>query len=372
MSIIDNAREAAQGLVQGALAKLVPLAPDSWIPGGVPDPLIVHKHGLIGTPVSRLDGPLKVAGAARFAAEVRLDGMVYTALVYATIPRGRIVALDTAAAQAAPGVVAVMTHTNAPRMKQPAPFGSAPGAVGPSDLPIMQDDRIHWNGQPIAAVLAHTQEQADHARSLIRVTYAAEPSITSFADAKAAGPQPGLFMGEPLHNEIGDAEAQLASAAHKVDHVYCTPRHNHNPIEPHAATIVWEGDGLTIHDSSQMVTATASTVAGVFDLQPEQVRVISPYVGGGFGCKGLWDHQVIGAAAAKMIGRPVRITLSREGVYRVVGGRSLTEQRAAIGATADGHFTAIIHSGTVANRSSWARASCMPPTVSGCPSRRCG
>jgi xanthine dehydrogenase YagR molybdenum-binding subunit len=212
----------------------------------------------------------------------------------------------------------------------------------------MQDDRLHWNGQPIAVVLAETQEQADHATSLIGATYAAEPSTTSFAAAKAAGSQPGVFMGQPLLTEIGDAEAMLEAATHKVDHVYRTPRHNHNAIEPHAATIVWDGDELTVHDTTQMVTAQAATIAGIFDLEPEQVRVISPYVGGGFGSKGLADHQILGTAAAKLIGRPVRVALSREGVYRIVGGRTLTEQRVAIGAAADGHFTALIHTGVAA------------------------
>ncbi|RZM33264.1 MAG: hypothetical protein EOP67_23325, partial [Sphingomonas sp.] len=130
MSIVDTVKETAQGLVQGAMSKLVPLAPDSWVPGGVPDPLIRQQHGLIGTSVSRLDGPLKVRGAAPFAAEFPLEGMVYAALAYATIPRGRIAAVDTAAAEAAPGVVVVMTHLNAPRMNPPAVFGSSPTAIG--------------------------------------------------------------------------------------------------------------------------------------------------------------------------------------------------------------------------------------------------
>ena len=348
MSLVDTVKEAAQGAVKGTMAKLVPLAPDSWIPGGVPDPLIARKHGLIGTPVSRLDGPLKVQGAATFAAEVRLDNMVYAALTYATIAKGRIATIDTAAAQAAPGVVLVMTYKNAPRMNPPAVFGSSPTAVGPSDLTIMQDDTIHWNGQPIAAVLAETQEQADHAKSLIEVTYTVEPATTSLSDAIAAGPKPGSFMGQPMLNEIGDAEAELKAAPRRVDHVYRTPRHSHNPIEPHGATLAWVDGKLIIHDMNQMVTATAATVAGVFDLDADQVRVVSPYVGGGFGSKGLWDHQIIAAAAAKMIGRPVRISLSREGVYRIVGGRTLTEQRVAIGASADGHFKAIIHTGVAA------------------------
>ncbi|MHC9418243.1 xanthine dehydrogenase family protein molybdopterin-binding subunit [Sphingomonas citri] len=345
MSIVDTVKQGAQGLVQGAMIKLVPLAPDSWIPGGVPDPLIQHKHGLIGAAVSRLDGPLKVKGAAPFAAEFRFENMAYCALVYATIARGRITAIDVVAAEAAPGVVLVMSHLNAPRMNKPPAFGSTPHGVGPADLPIFQDDRVHWNGQPIVAVLAETQEQADHAAALVEVAYAAEPSTTSLEGAKANGIAQGLFMGQPLLNEIGDAESALAQAAVKVDALYRTPRHNHNPIEPHAATIAWVGDELVIHDASQMVTQQAQTLGEVFDLTPEQVRLTSPYVGGGFGSKGLWDHQVIGAAAAKMAGRPVRIALSREGVYRVVGGRTLTEQRVAIGASADGKFEALIHTG---------------------------
>jgi xanthine dehydrogenase YagR molybdenum-binding subunit len=348
MSIVDSVKGVVQGAVQGAMEKLVPLAPDSWIPGGVPDPLIRRQHGLIGTPVSRLDGAAKVQGAARFAAEVPLAGMVYAALTYSTIPRGRIATLDTDAAEAAPGVVLVMTHRNAPRMNTPAVFGSSPTAAAPADLPIMQDDRIHWNGQPIAVVLADTQEQADYAASLVVAGYAAEPALTSFAEAKAAGTEPGAFMGQALKVEVGDAEAALKAAPHAVDNVYRTPRHNHNAIEPHAATVVWEGDRLTIHDASQLVTAAAATIADVFDLAADQVHVLSPYVGGGFGGKCLWDHQILGAAAAKLATRPVRIALSREGVYRIVGGRTLTEQRVAIGAAADGHFQAMIHAGTTA------------------------
>ena len=345
MNIVDNAKIAAQTVMQTLMGKLVPLAPDSWIPGGVPDPLITHKHGLIGTPVSRLDGSLKVKGAAPFAAEIPLDGMVYAALSYSSIARGRIDTLDTAAAEVAPGVVLVMTHRNAPRMNKPAVFGTSPTAVGPSDLAIMQDDRIHWNGQPVAFVLAETQEQADHAKSLIRVTYAAEPAITSFADAKAEGLQPAMFMGQVLASEKGDPDTALAASAFKIDQVYRTPRHNHNAIEPHAATIAWEGDILRIHDASQMVTAAAMTIADVFGIKAAQVHITSPYVGGGFGSKGLWDHQMLGAAAAKLAGRPVRVTLSREGVYRIVGGRAPTEQRVALGAEADGRLTALIHEG---------------------------
>ena len=348
MSIVEQAGKAAKGAAQGLMKKAVELAPDSWMPGGKPDPLIRRQHGHIGRPVSRIDGTLKVQGRATFAAEFGQEGLLYAAVAYSTIARGRIATLDTAPAEAAPGVALVMTHRNAPRM-QPMPlFLTAAKAIGGDDHPIMQDDAVHWNGQPIAVVLAESQEQADHAKSLIRATYEEAPATTAFAEAKAQGTEPGVFQGEQLKFQIGDAEAALAAAPHKVDLTYRTPRHTHNAIEPHAATVAWSGDQLRVHDSSQGVVHTAWSLAQIFGINEEQVHVTSPYVGGGFGSKTLWQHQVLGAAAAKLAGRPVRIALSREGVYRVVGGRSLTEQRVAIGANDDGRFTAIIHTGATA------------------------
>jgi xanthine dehydrogenase YagR molybdenum-binding subunit len=340
MSVIQ---EAAQAVMKKAIA----LAPDAWMPGGKPDPLIARTQGLIGAPVSRLDGPLKVQGQARFAAEFPMQDMVYAALVYSTVPRGRIAAMDTSAAQSAPGVVLVMTHENAPRMKPMPMFMSKDKAVGGDDLPVLQDDQVHWNGQPVAVVLAHTQEQADHAKSLVRVAYDSEPATTSVAAAKAKGTKPGIFQGEPLKLEIGDAEAALAAAPHRVDVTYTTPRQNHNAIELHAATVAWKGDELVIHDASQGVAHMAWSMAEIFGLDEKQVHVTSPYVGGGFGGKTLWRHQVLAAAASKLCGRPVRIMLTREGVYRVVGGRTNTEQRVALGAQADGRLDALIHTGTV-------------------------
>ena len=144
---------------------------------------------------------------------------------------------------------------------------------------------------------------------------------------------------------VGDAEAALADATHSVDLIYRTPRHNHNAIEPHAVTLGWDGDDLIVHDASQGVKLHAWTFAQVFEIDESQVHLTSPYVGGGFGGKTLWSHHLLGAAAAKLAGRPVRVTLSREGVYRLVGGRTNTEQRVAIGADDDGRFTALIHTG---------------------------
>jgi xanthine dehydrogenase YagR molybdenum-binding subunit len=304
-----------------------------------------QRHGHVGKPVSRLDGPLKVAGAAPFAAEVPMVGMAYAALAYSTIAKGRIAALDVTAAESAPGVLLVMSHHNAPRLNPPPLFLTSDKAASPDRLPVMQDDRIHWNGQPIALVLAETQEQADHAASLIRATYEPAEALTSFARARAEGCAPAEFMDGPLHHEVGDADAALAAAPHKVDATYTTPRHNHNPIELHGVTVAWQGEKLRIHDAQQLLAHTAWTLAQVFGLEEEQVVITSPYVGGGFGSKSMWRHHILAAAAARLAGRPVRLVLSREGVYRVVGGRAATEQRVALGAEADGKLTAIVHSG---------------------------
>lgn len=343
MSIADKLK----GAVQGAVKTVVEHAPDSMIPGATPDPLIRRKHGLIGTSVSRIDGPQKVRGAAQFAAEFPLDGMVYAAFVYSTIARGRIMSIDTAKAEGAPGVVLVMTHENCPRLKPTPMFGSNEKAAGGDDLPTMQDAEIHWNGQPIAMVLAETQEQADYAKSLVYTRYEIAEAATVFDVAKVSTRQ-GVFQGEPLLLEIGEAEKALEAAPLKVDHVYTTPRHNHNPIELHAATVKWDGDRLLVHDATQAVSHTAWSLAQVFGIDEDRVHVTSPYVGGGFGSKTLWRHQVLAAAASKLSKRPVRAMLSREGVYRIVGGRTLTEQRVAIGAQPDGHINTLIHAGVVA------------------------
>ena len=230
-------KEASPRPTQSVIA----LGPTSWEPGDHRDPLIDHPGGLIGQAVSRRDGPLKVAGAARFAAEFPLSDMVYAALAYGTIAKGLLAELDTGAAERAPGVVLVMTHRNAPSMKAADTlFLEGAKAARGHDVPILQDDQIRWNGQPIAVVLAETQEQADHARSLIRHTYDIAPAVTAFAQAKVHAHPPAPVLGDP-RQEIGDAEAAFTAAPHRVDLTYTTPRNNHNVIELHAATLAWNG-----------------------------------------------------------------------------------------------------------------------------------
>ncbi|WP_426443425.1 xanthine dehydrogenase family protein molybdopterin-binding subunit [Bradyrhizobium genosp. P] len=319
--------------------------PASWLPGGTPDPLI-EKRVNLGTQQPRVDGPDKVRGIARFAAEVRMDRLLYAACVHSTVARGRIVALEVSTAEAAPGVALVMTHRNAPKMAMPPPIGLTNlKAAGNNILPVMQDPEIRWNGQAVAVVLAETQEQADHAASLIQVRYEAAAARTRFEDAKADARTPDSLMIEKNRLKRGDVKAAFQAAARSVDAVYRTPWHNHNPIEPNAATIAWDGDRLIVHDATQMLNGTAGSLAKVFGLKESQVFVSSPFVGGGFGGKALWDHQILGAAAAKLAGRPVRITLSRAGMHRLIGGRSRTEQRVALAADADGKLKGVIHHG---------------------------
>ena len=167
------------------------------------------KHGQIGEPVSRLDGVLKVGGKARFVSEVKVDGMLYAALVHSTIARGRIASLDTTAAERSPGVALVMTYRNAPRMKKPKAFMEGGGVAG-SNLPIMQDDTIHWNGETVALVLADTQEQADSAAALSPCTYDRDEAVTDFAVAKDHAHHPDSILGEPAEIKIGNAEKALA------------------------------------------------------------------------------------------------------------------------------------------------------------------
>ncbi len=330
------------------MKKVIKVAPDELMPGATPDPLVRQKHGAIGAPVTRVDGPLKVSGGAPFAAEFPITGMLFGAIAFSTIAKGRIAMLDTDAAERASGVKLVLTYKNAPKLKPTPIFNSSPRAAGPDDLPIMQNDCIHWNGQAIAMVLAETQEQADYAKSLIEATYETAPAVTKFGEALQHPRELEQVLMEPSKVVIGDPEGALAAAPHQVDLTFRTPRHNHNAIELHAVTLFWSEDELYLHDASQGVAGTAWTLSEVFGIDAKKVHVSSPYVGGGFGGKTLWHHHVLAAAASKMAGQPVRLVLSREGVFRTVGGRTTTEQRVAIGADIDGNFQSLIHSGTTA------------------------
>ncbi|AIM03659.1 xanthine dehydrogenase family protein molybdopterin-binding subunit [Sinorhizobium meliloti] len=322
-----------------------------FMPDKAPDPLL-HKHGYLGTPVSRVDGQRKVKGEARFAAEFEIENLAYAVPVCSTIAKGRITTIDASDAERSPGVIATVTAQNAPKMKRPPLMDVRHMDKGfaASDLAVLQDGEISWDGQPVAVVVAETLEQAEHAASLVRVEYVEKTARVSFEDLKAEATVPSAVMGEDPELAIGNPEKAFAAAAFKVDNVYRTPHYNHNAIEPHAAIAAWDEDGrLTVFDSTQFVNGCKHALAGIFGLNAENVRVIAPFVGGGFGGKAaLWNHTALCAAAAKVANRPVKMALSREEVFRLIGGRTPSEQRVALGADEDGKFAAIIHTGVTA------------------------
>lgn len=305
---------------------------------------------LIGKPMDRLDGRDKVTGAATFTAEFPLENLVYAALAYSTIAKGKIKNIDVKEAETAPGVVSVLTHKNAPKMKAPPLFSPSGGSdAAGSKANVLNTDEIFWNGQPLAVVVADTLERAEQAASLIKVEYQQESADTSFAQGKAKAEIPKNIMGEDTEVSRGDAEAALASAKFKTDRLYTTPRYNHNAIELHATTAVWNGDKLTVYDASQFIRGVADSLAKMFSLKKEDVRVLAPFVGGGFGGKGsMWSHVQLCVLAAKVVDRPVKLVVSREGVFRVVGGRTPSEQRVALAADENGKLLALIHTGLTA------------------------
>lgn len=308
-------------------------------------------HRLVGKPIDRLDGRDKVTGAAAFAAEYPLEGLVYATLAFSTVAKGTIQSIDTSRAESSPGVIAVVTNNNAPRINAPPLFNPGGGSeAGASDLNVLNTDDILYDGQPIALVVADTLERAESAVRLITANLKRETAEISFDAAKSRAETPENVMGEDTEVKHGDPEAALQAAKFKVDQRYHTPRYNHNAIELHASTAVWDGDDkLTVYDASQFIRGAADTLAKIFSLKKENVRVVSKFVGGGFGGKGsVWPNVQLCALAAKVVGRPVRLVLSREGVFRTVGGRTPSDQRVALAANDEGKLTALIHTGVTA------------------------
>ena len=310
---------------------------------------LIGREAEVGKPRSRVDGPLKVAGEARYTAEIKLPHFAYAALVLSTIAKGRIVSIDSTKARGMKGVVAIMTHENAPRMKAPPRMMDDRNSASTSDLPVMQDDSVHWNGEPLAVVIAESQEVADEAAHLIRIQYAAEKAGLSLNLLRARAHPPKNILGEPAKLVKGEAEEALRNAPTSIDRLYRTPRYHHSAIELHVTTAHWESpDRLTVYDSNQMLNGTQYTLAKVFGLKEANIRVVAEFVGGAFGGKGVWSHTLLCIAAAKLAGRPVRLVLSREGVFRATGGRTLSEQRVALGANHDGTLAALVHTGVTA------------------------
>jgi xanthine dehydrogenase YagR molybdenum-binding subunit len=245
----------------------------------------------VGQPISRIDGRLKVTGSARYTADIPLEAIVHAAIANSAIANGRIVSIETAVAENAPGVLAVLTHQNMPRMNQQSWSHLRP--QGQTYLPL-QDDRIHYAGQPVALVVAATLDEATHAGMLIKVTYETQVHVVfdlRTASEDAIVPPQRMW---PLSSSVGDAEKAIAGAAVKIEQTYTMPDRHHNPMEPHVTLAVWDGDdSLTLYDSTQMVVGTRKLVSLVLDISEEKINVVCEFLGGGFGGKSWsWPHTL--------------------------------------------------------------------------------
>jgi xanthine dehydrogenase YagR molybdenum-binding subunit len=291
----------------------------------------------LGAALSRAEGPLKVAGLARFAIEQKLENMVYGVTVQSTRPAGRIVGIDTSAAKALPGVVDVYTLHNPLKLNKPTVYSKGGGAT--EEFTPLQDDVVRFNGMHLALVVADTLEQATEAASLLKVTYEDAEPILDLDDPKAK-PQTIADMGV----KWGDAPAGLAGAEVKVDVSYTTAREYNVPLEPHACIASWDNGKITVWEPSQWVGGARSVVAEWLGIDIENVRVISPYVGGGFGSKiGAHPHVGLACAASRQLGRPVKVSLTRPQTFTGLGGRPATKQNLSIGARKDGKIVSIVH-----------------------------
>ncbi len=300
----------------------------------------------IGTPTSRIDGRAKVTGAAKYAAEYNRPGLAfgpglaYGYVVASTIAKGRIAHIDADQALRVPGVLAVLTHENRPWMadSDSAYFDDAAPEVGSPFRPLYSD-RVMFSAQPIALVMADEWEIARFAASLVQVEYDDEPFNTDLRASRGAA-----FVVPKPEKPRGDAATAFGAAPVRHEAEYFIPRENHNAMEPFATTVAWEGGGrLTVYDKTQGVQNVHSYLCNVFGLQPDEVRVVSPYMGGGFGSGLRPQYQVaLAVMAARALQRSARVVLTRQQMY-VLGYRPASIERLAIGARPDGTLDALTH-----------------------------
>ena len=332
-----------------------------------------RRAPVLGAPIDRVDGRLKVTGGARYAAEYALANLAHAVMITSTIAKGRVRAIDTSAAERVPGVIKVLTPFNAPKLggaPRPGPHASqsqqasspggasqggqnqGQGAQGPAArgaatmrVPtLLQDDGVRYNGQPIGLVIADTLEHAREAADLVHVAYESEKPVLDWSKAPLNRPEDVHPLGGERTSKRGDIAKGLAEAAITVDHTYITPLENHNPMEVHSTIAQWDGDSLVLYESTQGIFSVRNTVARHFGLDPQKVRVVAYFTGGGFGSKGgPWSHETLAAMAAREVGRPVKLVLTRRQMFGPVGGRPRTEQRVTLGAKRDGTLTAIRH-----------------------------
>ncbi|MDA3628215.1 xanthine dehydrogenase family protein molybdopterin-binding subunit [Saccharopolyspora sp. WRP15-2] len=291
---------------------------------------------IIGAPVDRIEGGEKVRGAALYAAEHPVDQPVYAVPLQAEIALGRITGIDPTEAMTEPGVIGVLTHENAPKL----------ASRSDAELAILQSPDIAFHGQLIGAVLAESIETARRAAQLVHIGYEQRAHDVDLHPARSDLVKPELVNGGfQTDTAEGDVDAALASSAVVHDAVYTTPQEHNNPLEPHATIAIWTEGELTLYDSTQGVHWVRDSIAAVFGLDQQRIHVVCPHVGGGFGSKGLpHAHVVLAAMAAQQVTpRPVKLVMTRQQMFTVVGYRTGTFQRIRLGSDAAGRLTAISH-----------------------------
>jgi xanthine dehydrogenase YagR molybdenum-binding subunit len=300
----------------------------------------------VGRDTPRVDGPDKVSGLAKYTSDFHFPGLLYAVPVAATIANGRVLKLDTSEAEKMPRVRAIFHRANIGKIFR-STVGPGFEGICEERRPPFEDDVVRYYGQYIALAVADTFETAKAAADKVRATYASEkPNVESHLEADA---EPDVLVTtfgvrNRKDSERGDAEAQFASAPVKLDQTYVTPSETHNPIELHATTAIWEGSTLTLYESSQGVVNLRGILAQMFGLPKENVRVITKFVGSGFGGKLFpWPHCALAAAAARQLSKPVKLVLSRKMMFHNVGHRPRTQQRVRIGATTDGKLVSLQH-----------------------------
>jgi xanthine dehydrogenase YagR molybdenum-binding subunit len=298
--------------------------------------------GVIGRPIDRIDGRLKVTGAARYAAEFNVANAVHAVLVQSTIAAGSISGFDLKQAKGMPGVLTIITPAEAGKLTSP------PGVPQAVKGPLLQSNDILFNGQPIAIVVAVSLEQAQAAAAKVRATYKAGEANTSMDAMLDRAYVPKHFDNgrRKPDSSRGDADTAFNTGAIKVEATYVTPIEHHNPMEPHATIAAWDGGKLTVWTATQGISGAQATLAGQFGLSKDDVRVICPYVGGGFGCKGnTWPPATFAALAARIVKRPVKLVLSRAQMFTENGYRPRTVQKLKLSADSSGKLLSIRHDG---------------------------
>ncbi len=301
---------------------------------------------LIGTPLNRVDGRKKVTGAAKYASEFALENVAHGVMVGSAIPSGKIVNIDSSAAESLPGVHLVLTRKNRGKLGK-MPQTLQEGGAAAESTPPLETDEVRYVGECVAMVVADSLEQARYAASLLKIEYKREEFALSPDEARDTLYKPEQANGEDVQVSRGDVNSALAKAEVKIDVSYETPVEHPCAMEPHATIAAWNGDKLTVYNSTQWIMGDKTVLQAAFGLKVEQVHVINPFVGGMFGSKAaVGAHVILTAVAAKKLGRPVKTSISRTQVLVTVGHRPATEQRFELGASRDGQLQAMRHTVT--------------------------